>query len=313
MVQKAFFDYSKTSALGKEVGKRFIPFYSFVSKNMQYWPEAMTDVGKLGRLNTALTASRQLGSGPAERDPDIGMAVGAENSYASRGYPQLAAGNGDFKTLLAAPKISFFDSLAMYTDPTRTLQTVNPLMRVPFELAFKYDLNSKQPMDPSKNPFGQKNWLGQAGYTGLLLNQIEPNFTADFSLKDLVQDTEGSAGDKMSRLGKGAVSAALGVTSVKENPKTGTPETTSAWPMYYNKINEVVPFVPPLSGAGTLYNAANTPVARSAAKHIENLWNEDNEKKRPVDIFTNLLAPFDTLRMDERKLDEKQRKIERGK
>jgi len=313
MVQKAFYDYSKVSAFGKEIGKRVIPFYSFVTKNMQYWPEAMTDATKLGRLNNVLTSSRRLGVGPAERDPDIGRSIGAENSYLKNGYPQIAAGENDYTTLYSAPKMSVFDALGMYTDPFKVAHGITPFLRVPAELGTGIDVFSGQPMNPEKNPYGKKNWLGASGYGGLLLNKIEPNFTADFKLSDLIADEEGTISQKMSRAAKGAISAALGQTSVKANKNTGTPETTSSLPMYYNKLNELIPFVPGVGGLGTLYNVLNSPVAKTATKSFENMLNEDNETTKAIDVLSGLIAPFDTIKKDTKKLEDKNKEIIRGK
>jgi hypothetical protein len=313
MVQKAFYDYSNVSAFGKEIGKRVIPFYSFVIKNTQYWPEAITDVTKLGRLNNVLTASRRLGVGQAERDPDIGRAIGAENSYLRNGYPQIAGGNSDYTTIYSAPKMSVFDALGTYTDPFKVAQGISPFLRVPAELGTGIDVFSGQPLNPEKNPYGKKNWLGSSGYSGILLNKIEPNFTADFKLSDLIADENGSLPQKMSRATKGAISAALGQTSVKANKKTGTPETTSSWPMIYNKLNEIIPFAPGAGGVGTLYNVLNSPVAKTATKSIENMLNEDNETTKAIDVLSGLIAPFETIKKDTRKLEEKNRDIIRGK
>lgn len=312
LVQKAFYDYSKVNALGRELGKRVIPFYSFVSKNTQYWPEAMTSVQKLSRINNALTASRQVGVGSAERDPDIGLSIGTENSHLKNGYPQLAAGNNDYVTLYSAPKMSFFDALGMMTNPYKAAQGLTPWLRVPAELASGKDFFSEQPINPEKNPYGKKNWLPASGYTGLLLNKIEPNFTRNFSLADLVADEEGSTSDKMSRLAKGGLSALLGQTSVRPNENTGTPETTSSWPMYYNKISEAVPVVPQAGYLGTLYNAYNTPIVKNAGKSFENMLNEDNGITKGIDILTGLVAPFDTIKKDIKGLEDKQKKLLKG-
>jgi hypothetical protein len=312
LVQKAFYDYSKVNALGKELGKRVIPFYSFISKNMQYWPEAMTDVQKLARINNALTASRQTGIGSAERDPDIGLSIGTENSYLKNGYPQIAAGDNDYVTLYSSPKMSFFDSLAMFTDPFKVAQSVSPWLKVPAEVASRTDFFSKQPLNPEKNPYGQKNWLPASGYAGLLLNKIEPNFTREFSLSDLVADEDGSTSAKMSRAIKGAISGAMGQTGVRANPNTNTPETTSSWPMYYNKISEAVPIVAPLGYLGTLYNAYNTPIVKNAGKIIENITNENNEMTKGIDVLSGLTFPFETIKKDMKGLQDKQRKLLNG-
>lgn len=312
LVQKAFYDYSKVNALGKELGKRVVPFYSFISKNMQYWPEAMTHVQKLARINNALTASRQTGVGSAERDPDIGLSIGTENSYLKSGYPQIAAGDNDYATLYSSPKMSFFDSLAMFTDPFKVAQGVSPWLRIPAEVATGMDFLSKQPLNPENNPYGQKNWLPASGYAGLLLNKIEPNFTRDSSLSDLVADEDGSTSAKMSRAIKSGISGAMGQTGVRANPNTGTPETTSSWPMYYNKISEAVPVVPSLGYLGTLYNAYNTPLVKNAGKIIENITNENNEMTKGIDVLSGLTFPFETIKKDMKGLQDKQRKLLNG-
>ena len=317
MVQKAFFNYSDVTAFEKELTKRFIPFYGFMSKNLQYWPEAITDVNKLSRLNNAITASRQLGSGSAERNPDFGQAIGDSNSYLKNGYPQIDNSSDDYTTLYSAPKLSFFDAIASLTDPTKIAQGVSPLLRAPVEAAFGYDLFSKQRFDPAKNPGGKANWLPSTGYAGNLLNKVDPNFTSEFSLRDLIEDDSPKAtlSNKAKRLLKGGISAALGQTGVRANEKTGNPETTSSLPMYYSKLGEMIPFAPPVGGVGTLYNTVNSPFMRGIYKSLDNLIANPDDSKTPakaIDIPLNYLAPFDVIRKDTSDLEKKQRKIEKG-
>jgi hypothetical protein len=316
MVQESFYDYSKVTAFEKELAKRIIPFYSFTSKNLQYWPKALTDVHKVSRVNNALTAFRQLGSGAAERDPDIGNAIGDENSYLKNGYPQIANGDGDYTTLYSAPKMSVFDAIAGLTDPTKIAQGISPLFRVPAEMRFGTDLFSGQKINPDKNPNGRANWLPGTGYLGNLLNKTDPNFTAEFSLEDLVNDDSKQATmlEKSKRLLKGGVSAALGQTGVRANEKTGGPETTSSLPMIYSKVNEMIPFLPGLGGVGTIYNTINAPVMRNIYKSLDNILSDPDDAKTPakgIDIPINYLAPFEVIRKDTNQLEKKQRNLEK--
>ena len=52
----AFYDYSSVNAAERYIGKRFIPFYNFVSKDLEFWSRAAFDKPRSGVIESVLSA-----------------------------------------------------------------------------------------------------------------------------------------------------------------------------------------------------------------------------------------------------------------
>lgn len=310
-VKDIFYDYGKLRAVEQEVARKYLPFYSFASKNLEYWSGKLIDPQATGRINQVVRAVESTGSS-ATRDEDYGQSISSENNYMQKGLPRKLKGDDGSVVYAAAPKLSMFDALNWMTNPSEGFkQSFSPFIKGLNDMFItKRDTFSGQPMDPADNPFGGKNYVGQKGYTGLLLNKIggsDFTTTPRYTLFDTPEV-------KGSRLAKDALNLMLGTTGVKANTKTGSPETDSKWTMYNHKIRDMIPIVPPLGGVGTAVNLYNAPITDMLTQMMYQSTIEDDGKTKSIDSAIKLLTPFDLIKKDEEQMIKKQKKWEnRGK
>jgi hypothetical protein len=296
MTGKIFFDYKDVTAIEQEAAKRLFPFYSFVSKNVRYYADTLTNPNKIGRINTLNRISNVTGSN-AERDEEVGNAIANGNPYLANGNARLLQGDGDSVVLSTNSKAARNDALMGLTSPLDLMvKSTNPMIKGLAEMFLsKRDSFSDQPLDPAKNPYGGKNWLGQKGYQGMLLNKLDPNFTStpNYSLSDVAK------GDvKVSRLGKDALSLMLGSTGVRAGEKTGSPETDSKATMYNHQFRKTFPILPAMGGLGTAYNIANSPVVDMLGQILYQSMTDDDGKTLPIDPWIKLMGSFDLIKKD---------------
>jgi len=306
-VKEIFYDYGKLRAIEQEVARRYLPFYSFASKNLDYWSGKMIDPETAGRINQVVRGVESTGSS-STRDEDYGQAISSQNNYMQKGLPRKLKGDEEPIVYASAPKLSMFDALNWMTNPGEGLkQSFSPFAKGLVDMfVTKRDTFSGQPMNPDDNPFGGKNWLGQKGYAGLLLNKMggsdfttTPRYTL-FDAPDV----------KVSRLAKDGLNLMLGTTGVKANPKTGSPETDSQATMYNHKIRDMLPIVPSLGGFGSAVNVLNAPITDMLTQMIYQSTVDDDGKTKPIDWGVKLLSPFDLIKKDEEQMMKKQKKVE---
>lgn len=306
-VNDVFFDYGNVRAIEQEIGKRYVPFYAFMTKNMDYYGNKFADPSQIGKINQVVNMANKLG-GSAERDPEYGPTVSTENNYLQKGNPRRLQGEGDFVTYASAPKLSMFDALNSFSNPYEAAkQGIHPLIKGIADLQSGRDTFSGQPLDPDKNPFGGKNWLGQKGYKGLAAGELlGPDFTTipNYGLGDI------ASGDvKVSRMAKDLFNLGLGTTGVKPNPKTGSPETDSKATMYNQTITSMLPLVPP-SALGTAFNIYNSPAFDMLSQMAVQSQTDEEGKNQAADWLTKLLTPVELIKKDEEKLRKTLRKVE---
>jgi hypothetical protein len=306
-VKDIFYDYGKVKAVEQEIARKYLPFYSFASKNIDYWSGKLIDPQATGRINQVVRGVESLGSS-ATRDEEYGQSISDENNNMQKGLPRKLKGEDGSITYSVAPKLSMFDALNWMTNPGEAFrQSVSPFIKGAIDMfVTKRESFSGQPMDPAENPFGGKNWVGQKGYAGLMANKI---FGSDFTTTP--RYTLFDAPDvKASRLAKDSLNLMLGTTGVKANVKTGSPETDSKWTMYNHKIRDMLPIVPPLGGVGTAVNLLNAPVTDMLTQMIYQSTVDDDGKTKPIDWGVKLLTPFDLIKKDEEQMMKKQKKWE---
>ncbi len=68
MVKRAFFDYKHVKVFEKAMMKRLFPFYTFHSRNIGYWADALTDPAKIGRAKGTFRVKTALGRTPSEEE-----------------------------------------------------------------------------------------------------------------------------------------------------------------------------------------------------------------------------------------------------
>jgi hypothetical protein len=308
-VKDIFFDYGKVTAIERELGKRFLPFYSFTSKNAKYIADRLTDPKYTAGFNRLVNIANQSGSS-ASKDDEFGQTMQVQNDALRAGNPRKLGGEGDdYVTYAATPKLSFFEGLNNITDPATLLKGVNPFIKGLVELGTKRDSYTGQPFDPEKNPYGGKNFVGQKGYAGLLAGELlGPEWTTKprYSL-DQVLSGEVPA----SRLGKDAINAVTGIQGVRPNEKTGSPETDSMATMLSQKGRELVPFLPAMKGVGTLYNVINTPLFDTIVQGTYQQMKSGDGKNKSADLPLQMLTPLMIIKKDEQLLNDQLKKIDR--
>lgn len=306
-VKDIFYDYGKLRAVEQEMARKIVPFYSFASKNLEYWSGKLVDPQATGRINQVVRGVESTGSS-ATRDEEYGQSISSENNYLQKGMPRKLKGDDDSVVYASAPKLSMFDALNWMTNPGEGFkQSFSPFIKGLNDMFItKRDTFSGQPMDPEANPFGGKNYIGQKGYAGLLLNKMggsdfttTPRYTL-FDAPDV----------KVSRLAKDGLNLMLGTTGVKANPKTGSPETDSQATMYNHKIRDMLPIVPSLGGVGSAVNVLNAPITDMLTQMIYQSTVDDDGKTKPIDWGVKLLSPFDLIKKDEEQMMKKQKKWE---
>lgn len=309
-VNEIFFDYGKMSAIERELAKRTLPFYSYMSKNMAYYANRVVDPTKTSRLNQLIDITGSSGRS-AERDEEYG-AVSKQNPHFNKGNARRMQGDQDFLTYALTPKLSMNDFFYTVANPMSAVkQGLNPFLKALGEIGSGTDWFSGQPLDPSKNPFGGKNYLGQKGYQGLIANQVlGPYWTASPQYNfDQVKAGEVPA----SRLAKDGINAVLGLQGVKPNEKTGSPETDSAATMYQQKMRDWVPLLPPLGGVGTAYNVMNSPMFDSIGRMVYQGMNMgDDDKNKASDLFLKLFTPVEMIKKDESQFIKKKKDLEKN-
>lgn len=138
IVSRAFFDYGDISYFENAVMKRFIPFYSFYSKNLPWWVKAMVDPEKAGRMLLPEKVRRNIGDDPSRYDLSGMTPYLSENAPRAMGIDQ--DGNHIYTTY---PSSSQHDAIKMINWQTimdQLIEKGHPLIKTAAEFMSGKDL-----------------------------------------------------------------------------------------------------------------------------------------------------------------------------
>ena len=153
ITKKTFFDYGDVTYFEKAVMKRIFPFYSFYSKNLPYWMDAITNPKKAGRVLAFEKGVSGIGENPTEKDK-MGF-----TDFVGSARPRLLGKKNGEKIYAIFPTLSMHDAIKMVQPGTMWAQIVeksNPYFKVPVELAFGTDTFTGGPLYPSSTRQGKK-------------------------------------------------------------------------------------------------------------------------------------------------------------
>lgn len=153
IVKKTFFDYGDVTHFEKAVFQRFIPFYSFYSKNMPYWIEAATNPIKAGRMLAVEKVRRNIGEDPTAYDKS-GL-----SPYLISGGARKLGRDGDKTVYGIAQSGSMYDAFAQINPLEWSSQVVDkghPTLKTIYELFSGHDLFDDSRLYPSESPQGKK-------------------------------------------------------------------------------------------------------------------------------------------------------------
>jgi hypothetical protein len=148
IVKDTFFDYRHVTAFEQSVMKRIMPFYTFFSRNVPYWLKSATDYTKIRKVQLLPKARAQIGRQLTEEEY-AGMPP-----YIKEQAPRYLDDTEYGKVVGTFPKSSFIDAINMI-DPTgdmletSILSKMSPFLKTPIELAYGYDMFTKNALLPS--------------------------------------------------------------------------------------------------------------------------------------------------------------------
>jgi hypothetical protein len=145
IVQDTFFDYSDVNRFEKHVVKRILPFWTFFSRNAEFWLDKLGDPNAVGRAAKAESVSAALGQQPTE-DQRLGL----PNYLLEKGVRL----RGD--KALTMPSLSIVDAAEIAPIPgniTNALrgigQRLAPLPKEAIQQGFNIDLFTGGPLTPT--------------------------------------------------------------------------------------------------------------------------------------------------------------------
>lgn len=149
MVERTFFNYSNVTMLESAVMKRLMPFYTFYSKNMPYWLQAIFDPARVGRVAALDKVRQSIGTTPSQSD------VKGLTPYIRANAPRKLGkdehGNSRYLVSPVDPRV---EALKM-VDPKNVGETLqergNALIKTPIELASGHDFFTDDNLYPSDN------------------------------------------------------------------------------------------------------------------------------------------------------------------
>ena len=145
-IKRVHFDYSDLSRFDQKM-KALIPFWVFMSRNLPLQFQQMLTKPKIYRMYDSLV--RNFGVADMEmlqwQEERGGVGILTDSS--------LFGGSQDIVAMPDLQHISMFDDIskANPTDPLRFLSQMNPMVRVPAELAMNRKFYSGQPFYPDEN------------------------------------------------------------------------------------------------------------------------------------------------------------------
>ena len=121
VTNNAFFDYQNVNAFERHVMKRIFPFWSFRSKNLQFWTDAVLDPNQIERVANVARVPRALGRGPTERER-----LGTPDYLLERGVRFRDSGS----TIDAAtfPNLSLFDATTIAPVPGQLDRSLDAML-----------------------------------------------------------------------------------------------------------------------------------------------------------------------------------------
>jgi hypothetical protein len=180
IVKDTFFDYNSISAGEREIAKRLFPFYTFFSRNLGYWQDAVLDPNKIGRIAQADRVRTGFHRKPNERENKS-----LTNSYIKDSNPKLLRKDSDGISFISSPRSSVNDAMKTLAMPFELargnfdvldsnqnpiLKLLHPTIKAGLEQGV-FDKNSffEQSFDPKENPSGTIP-VGSGGYLGTFLS-----------------------------------------------------------------------------------------------------------------------------------------------
>ena len=174
-VNDVFFDYRDLSIGEEKILKRFFPFYSFYSKNLNYWAETLSSQPVKAARATKLPA-RMVNYDPAESSHDkAGM------SEYTRGLPHGRGENNSLKTISNLSVNDFIESVSSPASAVKSVKgKLGPLVNVPIDIISTLGKYTGALDEGPKSGIGQKiltsdyrSGKKRAGYGEKLLAQID--------------------------------------------------------------------------------------------------------------------------------------------
>lgn len=174
IVERTFFNYSNVTMFENAVMKRLMPFYTFYSKNMPYWMQAIFDPARVGRVAALDKIREAIGTTPSQRDYKGMMPYIEANAPRKLGVDDH--GNTRY---LVAPVDPRVEALKM-VDPANLGETLqergNALIKTPLELASGKDFFTGDHLYPSDEKNGRK-YLFSRGFKYTALDSMLEKLT----------------------------------------------------------------------------------------------------------------------------------------
>ena len=170
VVSDTFFDYGNVTHFENAVFKRLVPFYSFYSKNMPYWINAMFDPEKVGRLITLEKARTNVGSTPTDYDKK-----GMSKYLTQNAARKLGTDKDGRKRYAIFPSGSMYDAIRQANPLMAGEEMIakgHPLLKMPYELATGHDLFDDSELYPSRTK-DRKKFLFSRGHKYRMLPGVE--------------------------------------------------------------------------------------------------------------------------------------------
>lgn len=164
-VWKYLFDYGELTSREQKYFKRIAPFYTWMRKNISLQIEQLFEQpGKFAGIQKFKTALESLSEDKAPDETYLPEYF--EKLYAMR----TPVKDDDGNYIYLNPNLAFQD-INKINDFVDMYSTLNPMLRMPIEMAFNYNTYYKQPIQPQDWGFDQT--LTQAPFPGFVADQVE--------------------------------------------------------------------------------------------------------------------------------------------
>ena len=242
-VTDTFYDYADVRHFEKAVMQRLFSFYSFYSKNLPYFFNALLDADKASRVANIKRTIDNIGEEPDIQEED------SLPTYIQKNNPRRTSVSSKGTMYSIAPNFSADDAMQMAI-PTpsnignQAIEKLSPIIKTAMEIGSGHDFFTDKPLNPSDLP-GQSKGLYSKGYKwqyiqdlmglnlGMELKNGRPRTTSDTLAKaskianimsppilDQVVGSIGKANEGIQPISQSAANTLFPIQQINVSPET---------------------------------------------------------------------------------------------